>query len=97
VAELSALDQASALKAFITRPVERYRPSDGRKDMIEPRRVVFIGTKNTTAYFIDNGKIGTADQRRNSSSPETAKWVRTSWPPFGRRDRCPRTAMTCGE
>lgn len=55
LSELAAMSrsEAEAVKSFISRRVDRYRPAYGRHVVEQPRRCVFIATTNEDQYLRD--------------------------------------------
>lgn len=55
LAELSSMNRGEVerVKAFITRRVDRFRPSYGRHVIEAPRQCIFIGTTNSESYLRD--------------------------------------------
>jgi predicted P-loop ATPase len=55
VSELDALSKAgnSAIKSFITRRHDRFRPPYGKRIVEQPRQLVFAGTTNASNYLKD--------------------------------------------
>jgi predicted P-loop ATPase len=55
IAELAAMQRGEIekVKAFVTRKVDRFRPSYGRRVIEVPRQSVFIGSTNADAYLKD--------------------------------------------
>lgn len=55
IAELASMGRTEIekVKAFITRSVDRFRPSYGRRVEVVPRQSVLIGTTNSDAYLKD--------------------------------------------
>ena len=55
IAELASMGRAEIekIKAFVTRKVDRFRPSYGRHVIEVPRQSIFIGSTNADAYLKD--------------------------------------------
>jgi predicted P-loop ATPase len=55
IAELAAMQRSEIekMKAFVTRKIDRFRPSYGRRVIEVPRQSVFIGSTNSDSYLKD--------------------------------------------
>ncbi len=88
MAELNALSKAelAATKSFISRAVDRYRPSYGRRVIEAHRQCVFAGTVNPSEYLRDE-----TGARR--SWPWTSPWCDSTGNYFG--DAPSRVIVIC--
>jgi predicted P-loop ATPase len=55
IGEMSAISKVedAALKTFLTRTTEIYRPPYGREDVHQPRQCIFVGSTNKETYLRD--------------------------------------------
>lgn len=55
ISELTSIKKSDVetVKAFLSRSVDHYRPSYGRRSIDHPRRCVFAGSTNSDAYLVD--------------------------------------------
>jgi len=56
MAELGQMNRSDveAIKAFVSRREERFRPAYGRNEIVYPRQCVFCGTMNKSEYLRDD-------------------------------------------